>query len=123
MKRYFFAVCMVVGVLAAAGCQNNAGPKGLLDKYFGSAIKQDYAASYTCYYDAYKAKISEAEYVKHRLEDPAALRDYKILSLRQNGDTASAEAALTFIKDKKPVVIKVTENMIKEHGKWRIKVW
>lgn len=123
MKRYFLAL-MAIAVLAAAGCQNNGGPKGLLDKYFGSAIRQDYATTYTCYYSAYQAKFSQAEYVKHRHEDPATLLGYKILSLQRKGDTASANVVLTFRKkNTKPFPVKVTEEMIKENGKWRIKVW
>ncbi|MDA8087196.1 MAG: hypothetical protein M0Z75_10895 [Nitrospiraceae bacterium] len=132
----FLIFACILAMALLPGCQsglfgsNKSGdtPRGLLDRYFSSAMRKDYAASYECYYAAYKAKISKADYVKHRDEDPAALKDYKILSLRQTDDTALANVALTFVSARrpditKPVSIDVKENLVREGGKWRIKVW
>ncbi|HMK48967.1 MAG TPA: hypothetical protein VK435_02850 [Thermodesulfovibrionales bacterium] len=126
--KYFLAVLFGIMFLFAAGCQQGkTGPKELLDKYFSAAIKQDYATAYSCYYDAYKAKVSQDEYIKHRKE-ASVLQSYKIVSVKQEGDTASAEVQLTFapsekLKRKEPVTSTVTEEMIKENGAWKIKVW
>jgi|WetSurMetagenome_2_1015567.scaffolds.fasta_scaffold66383_2 hypothetical protein len=115
-------------LLIAAGCQQNkSGPKELLDKYFSAAIKQDYATAYSCYYDAYKAKVNQEEYIKHRKE-ASILQSYKIISVKQDGDTARAEVQMVFgpsekLKRKEPVTTTVTEELIKENGVWKIKVW
>ena len=99
----------------------------MLDRYFSSAIRQDYAATYDCYYNAYKAKVTKDEFIKHRKE-ASVLQAYKIISLTQKGDTAQAQVLLTFapsekLNRKEPVSTTVTEDMIMEGGQWRIKVW
>ncbi len=116
------------GLLLVGGCSSSyGGPQELLDKYFSSAIKQDYATTYTCYYTAYKQKVNVDEYIKHRKE-ASALQSYKIISLKQDGDKAQAEVELTFgpsekLNRKEPITTKVTEELIKEKGEWKIKVW
>jgi hypothetical protein len=124
-----FAIVVVGTALAAgAGCTSNTvSPKDLLDKYFSSALRQDYVTTYACYYEAYKAKVNESEYVKHR-KDASVLQAYKILSLKENGDTARAEVLLTFspsekLKRVEPVSITAKEDMVKEKGDWKIRVW
>jgi hypothetical protein len=129
-NRYLLLIITFLGVfLVIAACQKNkTGPKELLDKYFSSAIKQDYATTYSCYYAAYKAKITEKEYIKHRKE-ASVLQFYKILSIKQPlTDTAEAEVQLTFAPSEKlgrkePVTTTVKEEMIKENGEWKIRVW
>jgi hypothetical protein len=117
-----------LGLLIVGGCSSSyGGPQELLDKYFSSAIKQDYATTYTCYYAAYKQKVNVDEYIKHRKE-ASALQSYKIISLKQDGDKAQAEVELTFgpsekLNRKEPITTKVTEELIKEKGEWKIKVW
>ncbi len=111
------------------GCQSGsaASPRALLDRYFSSAVRQDYGASYDCYYTAYKAKINRAAYIRHRKQDPSILKGYRIISVAQSGNTARAQVLLAFAPSgpvkAKPVDIMVTENMVKENGDWRIKVW
>ncbi len=116
-------------ILIAAACQPDAqGPNALLDKYFSSAVKQDYGTTYTCYYDAYKAKVSREEYIKHRKE-ASVLQSYKIISTKMpSPDTAVTEVQLTYgpsekLKRKEPVTVTLKEEMIKEKGEWKIKVW
>ncbi len=116
-------------LLLAAGCgRDTGGPKELLNKYFSSAVKQDYAAVYTCYYAPYKAKVSREEYIRHRKE-ASALLSYKIISIKMpKSDTAEAEVQLTFgpsekLKRKVPAAVTVKEDLIKENGEWKIKVW
>jgi hypothetical protein len=116
-------------LLIAAGCQPDAkGPNALLEKYFSSAVKQDYGTTYTCYYDAYKAKVTQEEYIKHRKE-ASVLQSYKIISTKlPSSDTAVAEVQLTCgpsekLKRKGPVTVTLKEEMIKEKGEWKIKVW
>lgn len=131
MKK-IFSLSAILGILilllAAAGCnKNSSSPKALLNKYFTSAINQDYGRTYSCYYTPYKEKVTEDEYIKHRKE-ASLLQSYKIVSLEQRGDTAHAEVLLTFAPSKrldrnKPASITVKEDMVKEGGEWKIKVW
>jgi len=126
--RYSLLIFIGAILLIASGCQQNkTGPKELLDKYFSAAVKQDYATAYSCYYDAYKAKVTQEEYIRHRKE-ASVLQSYKVISVKQEGDTAQAEVQLVFgpsdkLKRKEPVTTTVTEELIKENGAWKIKVW
>jgi hypothetical protein len=119
---------IVVTVMTGAGCHSdNGGPRNLLDRYFSSAVRQDYAAVYSCYYDAYKAKVNRDEYIRHRKE-ASVLTSYTVKSIREQGDTAQAQVELTFDKSQKlkrdhPVTASVKEDMVRENGEWRIKVW
>jgi hypothetical protein len=126
--RYLLLIFVGAVLLIAAGCQQSkTGPKELLDKYFSAAVRQDYATAYSCYYDAYKAKVSQAEYIRHRKE-ASVLQSYKVISVKQEGDTAQAEVQLVFgpsdkLKRKEPVTTTITEELIKENRAWKIKVW
>jgi hypothetical protein len=126
--RHSLWIILLAASLFANGCHSGAAnPKELLDGYFSSAVKQDYAAVYDCYYAAYKLKISRDEYIKHRKE-ASVLQSYRIASLRQDGDTAQAGVLLTFAPSarlgrREPVAMTVTENMVRENGEWKIKVW
>jgi len=65
--------------------------------------------------------------VRHRKE-ASLLQSYKIVSLNVDVDKAQAEVELTFgpsekLNRKEPVTTVVKEDMIKEHGEWKIKVW
>ena len=128
--RFLLFLISLIGILSiATGCQQNkSGPKELLDKYFSSAIRQDYATTYTYYYAAYKAKVTKEEYIKHRKE-ASALQSYKIISLSQPLiDTAEAEVQLIFAPSEKlgrkePVTTTVKEDLVQEGGEWKIKVW
>lgn len=116
-------------LLAGSGCNPKvASPRELLEKYFSSAVKQDYETTYTCYYSVYKAKINKEEFMKHRKE-ASELQSYKIISLNQTGNNnAQAEVLLTFspsekLKRKEPVTTTVVEDLTKENGEWKIQVW
>ena len=131
MRRYIWVIMLLMGaaLIAGSGCspKDKWGPKELLDRFFSSAIQQDYATTYTCYYDAYKAKVSKEEFIKHRKE-ASVVQAYKIVSLTQNKDTAQAEVLLTFAPSEKlkrtdPASATVKEDLIKENGAWKIKVW
>jgi hypothetical protein len=133
MKNRFWLFAMLVAAIlftAAIGCQSKdkEGPKDLLDRYFASAVRQDYAATYACYYAPYTAKVTKEEYMKRRKE-ASVLQSYDIVSVKQDGDSsAHAEVRLTFTPSEKlnrtePVSTIVKEDLIKENGKWKIKVW
>lgn len=133
MKKKYSLFGMLVAVLflvAGGGCQSKekGGPKELLDRYFSSAIRQDYAATYACYYAPYMTKVSKEEYLKHRKE-ASVLQAYNINFVKQDGDNAAqAEVQLTFapsekLNRKEPVRTTVKEDLIKEGGEWKIKVW
>ncbi len=126
-----FAVLVSFTILfAGAGCQSKdkGGPKELLDRFFSSAVSQDYASAYACYYAPYMAKVGKEDYVKHRKE-ASVLQSYRIVSLKQEGDdSAHAEVQLTFAPSEKlrrtgAVSTTVSEELIKEAGQWKIKVW
>ncbi len=130
-SRYPITAIQLLGIvllMLGSSCHpKTANPQQLIDTYFSSAIKQDYSAAYDCYYASYKAKVSRDEYIKHRKE-ASVLQSYKILSLGQDGDTAQAQVLLTFAPSEmlgrtKPVTITVTENLVRENGGWKIKVW
>ena len=131
-KNYslFGILAAVLLLVAGVGCQSKdkGGPKELLDRYFSSAIKQEYATTYACYYGPYMAKVSKEDYVKHRKE-ASVLQAYNINFVKQNGDNAAqAEVQLTFapsekLNRKEPVKTTVKEDLIKEGGEWKIKVW
>ena len=114
--------------LPLTGCANDQEKaKALLDKYFTSAENQDYATTYTCYYDEYQKKISKDEFIKER-KDASLLQSYQILSLNIQKDKVQANVELTFapsesLKRTQPVTVKVTEDLIKEKDGWKIKVW
>ncbi len=121
---------LVVASISGVGCQSrdNGGPRTLLEKYFSSAVKQDYATTYACYYAPYAAKVSKEEYLKHRKE-ASVLQAYNIVFLKQDSDkSAQAEVKLTFapsekLHRKEPVTTTVKEELVKEDGQWKIKVW
>ncbi len=129
-RLYVFALCLLtIGILLQSGCKTKeaGSPQQVLTTYFTSAMKQDYATTYACYYAAYKEKVSEEDFIKHRKE-ASVLQNYKILSLKQDNATAEAEVLLTFAPSEKfkrtqPVDAKVKEVLVKENGNWKIKVW
>jgi hypothetical protein len=126
--RHPLRIILLVAILFASGCHSGAAsPKELLDRYFSSAVKQDYGAVYDCYYTAYKFKVGREEYIKHR-QEASVLQSYRIASLQQDGDAARARVFLTFAPSarfarKESVEMTVTENMIRENSGWKIKVW
>ena len=128
-NRYLLFVIpiLVILIIAAACSYEKTGPKELLDKYFSAAIKQDYETVYSCYYAAYKAKVTKEEFIRHRKE-ASVLQAYKILSLKQDSGTAQAEVQLTFgpsekMKRTEAATVNVKEELVKEGGEWKIKVW
>ncbi len=112
----------------AAGCHSDRdNPKDLLNRYFTATLNKDYAATYACYYDAYKKRVSRDEYVRYRSE-ASVLKAYTIKSISKQGDFAQAEVELTFdaspkLKRDHPVTTLVKEDMVRENGAWKIRVW
>lgn len=134
-KYLFVAVLFLTAIgIFVVGCKsssssvpNDASPKATLDTFFSSAVRQDYATTYSCYYKLYQDRIPKDEFIKHRKE-ASILQSYKITSLKQSGDSAHAEALLTYaaskkLKRDKPKSVNVKEDLIKENGHWKIKVW
>ncbi len=117
-----FPACML------GGCNSDkGGPQATVERFFSSAVKQDYAVTYDCYYRQYRDKVSRDDFVKHR-KDASVLQSYRIASVRQEGETAQAVAMLTFAPSEKlhrtePATVQVTEDMVRENGEWKIKVW
>lgn len=135
MKKRYFLLLMVlflIGLGLVLGWKFNSStayssPTALLDTYFSSAIQQDYATTYTCYYQEYQKKVSRAEFIKRRKE-ASILQDYEVISLKQDGNSAQAEVLLTFAPSKKlprntPVTVPVKEELTKENNQWKVKVW
>ena len=113
--------------VAVAGCARGENPRAALDRFFSTAQRQDYGATYDCYDKAYRAKLSREEFVRHRGE-ASPLQEWRVLSLEQHGDRASAEVALVFgpwarAGRTTPVSKTVHEELVREEGAWRVKVW
>ncbi len=112
---------------APAACGRSRDPRAALDRFFSTAQRQDYGATYDCYDDAYRQKVSREEFVRHRRE-ASPLQDWRLVSLEQHGDTASAEVALVFgpwprAGRTTPASKTVHEDLVRERGAWRIRVW
>ncbi len=127
-SNLFLVLGAVLTTSALGGCSSDkGGPQTTLERYFSSAARQDYATTYDCYYRQYREKVSRDDFVKHRTE-ASVLKDYRITSFRQDGDSAQAVALLTFAPSEKlhrtePATVQVTEDMVREDGAWKIKVW
>jgi hypothetical protein len=127
-KRYSLVAALVL-LAGSLGYYyfSQEGPRELLERYFSSAIKQDYGTTYACYYQEYAKKVPREDYIKHRKEG-SLLQSYRIVSLNQKGNTAQAQVLLTFGPSeragrKNPANVLVTEDMQREGGDWKIKVW
>ena len=127
-RRPILVTMLLAGALILAGCHSGEeSPKGLLSRYFSASVRQDYGAVYLCYYDAYKAKVSKEDFIRHRKE-ASVLQSYVVKSIAQQGDKAQADVELTFapsqkLKRDRPVTASVKEEMVREKGEWKIKVW
>ncbi len=114
--------------LPISACHSdNGNPRNVLNHYFTAAIKQDFGAQYTYYYKAYKTKVSMDDYVRHR-QDASVITNYSVESLDISDDKARAIVRLTFAPSEKlkriqPVDKTVVEDMVRENGEWKIKVW
>jgi hypothetical protein len=114
-------------VAALSACRRDAGPRELLDRYFETARRGDFAATWECYDRAYQAKVSRDEYVRHR-SDASPLERYEVVSLEQHDGRARAKVALVFGPAPKlgriaPASAVVEEELVRERGGWRIRVW
>ena len=61
-------------------------------------------------------------------KEASDLQAYKIVSLTQDCDVAHAEVQLTFgpseeSNSKEPITTTVKEDLIKEGGEWKVKIW
>ncbi len=114
--------------LAVAACRRpGRGPRELLDRYFSTAVQQDYAATWECYDQRYRSKIAQDEYVQHRRE-ASRLLSWKTVALEERGDTARADVDLVFgpaprLGRTEPTTARVVEELVRERDGWRIKVW
>ncbi len=126
--RYILALSVLLAALAITGCSGSQpGPRELLDKYFTSAEKQDYATTYSCYYKEYRDKVPENEFISRRKE-ASVVQAYQILSLETDKTQGKAMVKITFapsatLKRPQPVTVQVEEDLIKEADGWKIKVW
>ncbi len=123
--RTIFAAAGAAVLLAA--CSRGGEPRAALDRFFGSQIRKDYAATYDCYDGAYRAKVSRDEYVRHRAE-ASTLESYQVLSLEQRGDQAHAAVVLVFAASPKvgrlaPASTTVQEDLVRGPEGWRVRVW
>ena len=126
-----FLICIlalsVFVILSLSGCSaKEQSPKELVDKYFTSAQKQDYATTYTCYDSEYQNKVTKDDFISHRKE-ASVVQSYKVLQLDTQKDTGKATVEITFapsakLKRTKPVIVKVNEDLIKQTDGWKIKV-
>lgn len=124
---YILILSMVLS-LSLAGCSSkDQNASELLNTYFTSAMNQDYATTYTCYYSEYQKKIPKDEFIRNR-QEASVVQSYKILQLDLQNDTGKATVEITFapsekLKRSEPVTVKVQEDLVKEKEGWKIKVW
>jgi hypothetical protein len=122
------AALFVLALLA--GCRRGGEPASAtaaLGRFFETARRHDYAATYDCYDAAYQAKVTRDEFVRHRAE-ASPLDSWRLLSLEEHGDRAHAIVALVFGPSARAgratqVSKTVEEELVREPGGWRIKVW
>jgi hypothetical protein len=120
-----FALLLAVAIPACR--RPGGGARELLDRYFATAVRQDYAATWECYDRRYRSKIDRDEYVRHRRE-ASRLVSFRTVSLEERGDAARAEVELVFapapaLGRSEPVTKRVVEELVREHEGWRVKVW
>ena len=112
-------------VAQASGYAGYASPRDTLQTYFGSAMKADYPTTYRAYYAHYRDLVARDEFVSHR-KQASLLTAYRIDALSQSGESAVATATLTFAPrggETKPRVTVVREDLVRESGSWKIRVW
>ncbi|HEX8910410.1 MAG TPA: hypothetical protein VF805_14490, partial [Anaeromyxobacteraceae bacterium] len=63
-RRIVALLCPALLALAIGGC-HRPDPRAALDRFFSTAQRQDYAATYDCYDKAYRAKVDREEFVRH----------------------------------------------------------
>lgn len=101
-------------------------PRATLDTFFASAQRLDYATTYGCYYQPYRERVTEQEFVSHRAQ-ASTLTSYRVSSLTTNGSSAEASVALTFAptarSNGKSRTVIVHEDLVNQGGAWKIKVW
>ncbi len=132
IRHSFFSVvvraAVLVAIAASPACRRSGeSAHAVLDRFFASARSQDYAATYDCYDAAYRAKVSRDEFVRHRRE-ASPLESWRVVSLDEHGDRARAVVALVFgpwprAGRSLPASTTVEEELVREAGGWRIKVW
>ncbi len=131
LRRHVAVRVLAVAFLLALGttaCRRPGdGPRELLDRYFSSAVRQDYGATWECYERNYRSKVNREEYVQRRRE-ASRLVSWKTMALEQHGETARARVDLVFAPSPRlgrlePVTKTVEEDLIREREGWRIKVW
>jgi hypothetical protein len=127
VRRTFALVSPALLAIALGGCARREEPRAALERFFSTAQRQDYAATYDCYDAAYRAKVSRDEFVRHRRE-ASPLQSWRVLSVEQHGDRAGGEVALVFGPWERagrttPISKTVHEELVREQGAWRIRVW
>lgn len=129
MKRLVIALVFVAALLPMTGCAAGyAGygtPSDALQTYFASARKADYATTYDAYYKHYRDLVTRDEFVSHRRQ-ASVLQDFRVDTLASKGDSAVATVTLTFAPAGSKAVPRATtvrEELVKEPGGWKIRVW
>ncbi len=129
MRKIAAFALLLAALPQLAGCTGGyAGfgtPRDALQTYFASARKADYATTYEAYYTHYHDLVARDEFVSHR-KQAGLLQGFRIDSLSQSGGSAVATVTLTFAPkggEAKPRVTTVREDLVKEPGGWKIRVW
>ena len=133
MRRIAASVAIVVALLAPAACAigspgGYAGystPSDALSTFFVSARNADYAKTYEAYYGHYHDLVAKDEFVSHRAQ-ASRLTAYRVDSLAARGDSAVATVTLTFAPAGGGGATRTTtvrEDLVREAGGWKIRVW
>jgi len=127
-----FAVLVTAGTAGWAGTRARdfhsgfATPQDTLRTFFESAQHHDYATTYSCYYQRYRDRVAQQEFINHR-NQAATLQSYTLGPISINGDAAEATATLVFAAGAGNATaartIAVREDLVKQADGWKIRVW
>ena len=120
-------LCLLLATAFTISCRRGDAPRQALEQYFGSAMRGDYSATYRWYDDAYHAKVSRDDFVRHRRE-ASVLQAFEILSLDADRDSGHATVRLTFAPSERlartaAVTTTVREDLVRQRDGWRVRVW
>jgi hypothetical protein len=129
VNRLVTALVFLAALLPLAGCATGypgyGTPSDALQTYFASARKADYSTTYNAYYEHYRDLVTRDEFVSHRRQ-ASVLQDFRVDTLASKGDSAVATVTLTFAPSGKSAAARVTtvrEDLVRERGGWKIRVW
>lgn len=135
--RFALVILLALAITGtASGCAANVAvsakpadfstPQATLETFFESAQQLDYRTAYSCYYQRYRDVVSEQDFIARRSK-AGVLRAYRLDSVSVTATSAVAIVTLTYapaqIAGAQPRTVQTREDLVKEAGSWKVKVW